>query len=125
MMMLKKFFALLGFLLAISLIGYGFSIIPSQDLPKAIALSFGFSLLFLIFYPKIRGVKKGDEVVVVTHSFMPSFLGRKGKVEKIEKDHVIVKLDEDGKEIAGIVESNEGLLTPPRVRVIYEERIIK
>jgi hypothetical protein len=124
-MMLKKFFALFGFLLALSLLTYGFLNLNLDWLIRAIAVSLGISILFLIFYPRLRGVRKGDEVVVISHSFIPSFLGRKGKVIKVYKDHVVVRLLEDGREITGVIESYEELLSPPRVRIVYEEQIIK
>ena len=124
-MILKKFFLLLFFLIALSLLIYGFFGFSFDMLLRMLAISVGFSLLFLIFYPMLKGVKKGDEVVVVSHSFVPSFLGRKGKIVKITKDYLIVKLYEDGREVRGVIESYEGLLSPPRVRVIYEEQMIK
>jgi len=124
-MMLKKFFALFGFLLALSLLTYGFLNLNLDWLIRAIAVSLGISILFLIFYPRLRGVRKGDEVVVISHSFIPSFLGRKGKVIRVHKDHVVVRLLEDGREITGVLESYEELLSPPRVRIVYEEQIIK
>ena len=37
---------------------------------------------------------------------------------------VRVKLD-DGKEAIGIVEGYEGVLSPPRVRLIYEEKLVE
>ncbi|MEM4295747.1 MAG: hypothetical protein QXS91_02995 [Candidatus Anstonellales archaeon] len=124
-MMLKKFFALLGFLIAISLLAYGFFGLGFDFLLRAIAISVGFSIIFLIFYPRIRGVRKGDEVVVVAYSFMPSFLGRRGRVIRIHKNNVVVRLDEDGREVTGILETYEELLSPPRVRLIYEEQALK
>jgi|FaiFalDrversion3_1042247.scaffolds.fasta_scaffold01359_5 membrane protein implicated in regulation of membrane protease activity len=124
-MMLKKFFALFLFLVAISLLAYGIFSLSFDNLLRMLAVSLGISLLFLIFYPRLRGVRKGDEVVVVTHSYVPSFLGRKGKIVKIAKNYVIVELEESGKEVTGVIESYEGLLSPPRVRIIYEEQIIK
>jgi membrane protein implicated in regulation of membrane protease activity len=123
--MLKKFFALFLFLVAISLLAYGIFSLSFDNLLRMLAVSLGISLLFLIFYPRLRGVRKGDEVVVVTHSYVPSFLGRKGKIVKIAKNYVIVELEESGKEVTGVIESYEGLLSPPRVRIIYEEQIIK
>jgi membrane protein implicated in regulation of membrane protease activity len=123
--MLKKFFALFLFLVAISLLAYGIFSLSFDNLLRMLAISLGISLLFLIFYPRLRGVRKGDEVVVVTHSYVPSFLGRKGKIVKIAKNYVVVELEESGKEVTGVIESYEGLLSPPRVRIIYEEQIIK
>jgi|GEM_PF-4756889 len=124
-MMLKKFFALFLFLVAISLLAYCIFSLSFDNLLRMLAVSLGISLLFLIFYPRLRGVRKGDEVVVVTHSYVPSFLGRKGKIVKIAKNYVIVELEESGKEVTGVIESYESLLTPPRGRIIYEEQIIK
>lgn len=96
-------------------------------LAKALALALGFSIVFAIFYPQVRGIRKGDRVSVVGGGLPLLFgLGRSGLAlddSKVNRE-VRVKL-EDGKEAIGIVESYEGILSPPKVRILYEEKFIE
>ncbi len=125
-MMLKKTLFVFSFLFALSLITY--ALMPDADiifLVKLVALSLGITLLYSLFYYSIRGAKKGDKVVVVNYSFIPSFLGREGVLMNDAKvgDKVKVFLD-DGGEVVGVLESYEEWFSPHKVRLIYEERKI-
>lgn len=125
-MMLKKTLFLFSFLFALSLII--FSLLPNVDilfLIKLIAFSLGITLIYSLFYYQFRGAKKGDKVVVVNYSFIPSFLGREGILMNNAKigDKVKVFLD-DGGEVVGVLESYEEWFSPHKVRLIYEERKI-
>ncbi len=124
-MMLKKIAFLFLFLFAVSLILFAILNLTLMDLIRLIGLDLGITLLYVLFYPQFRGVKKGDQVVVVANSLVPSVLGRTGRIISPVKGlhkKVTVRLD-DGSEIKGILETYEELLSPPRVRLIYEERI--
>ena len=114
-------------LLSVSLIAYALAGLSGGELLRAVALSFGITILYVLIYPRLRGVRKGDAVVVVAHTFVPSFLGRKGTLlssASKQNQEVRVLLD-NGVEVRGVLESFEELLSPPRVRLIYEERMTK
>jgi hypothetical protein len=124
MMLLKKASFLFLILFAVSLILFGLMELSVMDLIRLVGVSLGLTILYVLIYPYLRGVRKGDTVVVVANSLVPSVLGRMGKIISPVKGlhkKVIVKLD-DGSEIVGILETYEELLSPPRVRLIYEER---
>ena len=126
-MMLKKASALFLALFAFSLLAFGLLGLSLSELFRMVAVSLGLSIIYAVFWPRIRGVKEGDSVVVVSHSFMPSFLGRKGTIlspARRQNQEVRVLLD-SGVEVIGVLESFEELLSPPRVRLLYEERMSK
>ncbi len=110
-------------LLAISLIY--FAVTPGQtlfDLFKYAALSVGVSLLFLLAYPALRQVRKGDEVTIIGVGPFASLLGFTAVAlsDAAKGDEVRVKLGK-GREAVGTVESYEGLLSAPKIKLIYEE----
>ncbi len=124
-MIAKKATTLFILLTAISLILFGILNLSLMDLGRLLAFSLGLSLVYILAYPYIFKVKKGDEVIVVANSLVPSFLGRKGIIisdVKGKNQRVVVRLD-DGSEVIGILESYEELFSPPRVRLIYEEKV--
>ena len=110
-------------LFAISLIA--FALDPGMGLltlAKFMAASFGVSLLFVLGYPHLRGVKKGDKVQIMKGA-LPQFLGFTGVVlddGRIE-DEVRVRLSR-GREAIGILESYQGLFSHARVKLMYEEK---
>lgn len=111
-------------LLAVSLIW--FAVQPSAGvgfLVKVVALSFAVSLLITVFYPELRGVQKGDKVVIVMGN-MPVLFGRSGVAITSGRvnNEIRIKLD-DGKEAVGIIESYEGMLSAAKIRLLYEERL--
>lgn len=94
-------------------------------LVKLIALSIGITILIALFYPSIRGVRKGDKVLV-SKGTLPSFLGfgRTGIAIEDGKLHKEIKVRfSNGREAVGIVEDYGGALSIPKVRVLYEETI--
>lgn len=100
------------------------------DLAKMLAASFGASVLFVLVYPKVRGVRKGDKVQII--GFIPSpfeghpvmnLLGASFGVSLVDcrpGEDVKVRIS-DGREAIGVLEANEGLFSLPRVRVMYEQ----
>ncbi|MEM4367123.1 MAG: hypothetical protein QW035_03265 [Candidatus Anstonellales archaeon] len=119
------FLKTIAFLVALSLISFGVLDLTLGTLLKMIAGSFGIALLVAIFYPEIRGVKKGDKVIVTTGDMPGSFNIFLGKVGEAltpgrAKQQIRVKLGK-GKEVVGIVEDCGGIITEPKVRVIYYE----
>src|SRR3989338_2913916 len=111
-MKLFLFFKLFLISLAISLAA--FALTPNAGLmflAKAIALGTGLSIVLSLVYPELRGVKQGDVVAVVISN------ARKNNELRVRFDN--------GEEAVGIVESYSGLFSPPKVRIIYEERIVE
>lgn len=111
-------------LFAVSLIL--FAVVPELGalltLAKMVAASFGISLLFVLLYPRVRGVKKGDTVQVMKGALSRLF-GFTGTVQDDCRvgGEVRVKLP-GGREAVGVLESYEGLFTPPRVKLVYEKK---
>lgn len=113
-------------LFALSLIVFFF--LPDATpmlLLKLVALSVGVTILVALFYPSLRGIRKGDKVLISRGNF-PSFFGfgRTGiAVEdgRIQKE-IKLKLS-NGREALGIVENYGGAFSIPKVRLLYEESI--
>ena len=125
-MMLKKLLTIFGFFAALSLIAY--AVLPNATvslLLKMFAFSAGVTIIVGVLYYPLRGAKKGDKVVVVSHGVVPSFLGKDGTLMEDGKvgDKVKVILG-TGREVFGVIEEYEDLFSPHRVRLIYEERKI-
>jgi hypothetical protein len=96
-----------------------------MDLIKLFAASTAITILFSFLYPMIRGVNKGDEVVVVSEN-MPVIFGKIGRalVNAKKGEEIRVRLS-DGRDIIGILEEYEGLFSPPRVRILFERNTKK
>lgn len=111
------------------LLSLGFFIFTSTDLlglAKMLAASALLSVLFTFGYSELRGVRHGDTVMIISSDSPYSILGRFGTALNNAKKNSEIKIRlADGSEISGIVESYEGILTPPRVRAIYEERLVE
>lgn len=97
-------------------------------LAKALALAIGLSIAVTVFYPHLRGIRRGDRISVVGNGGIPLILGlgRTGFAlsDGILHKEIRVKFD-DGKEAIGIVESYEGMFSPPKVRLLYEEKLVE
>lgn len=106
-----------------------FALMPDAGimfLLKALALGLAVSIAVAVFYPSVRGVKAGDSVSVVSNSFAPTIFGKAGVVMNTGRvnNEVRIRLD-NGKEAVGIIESYEGLFSLPRVRLVYEEKLVE
>lgn len=130
-MKLFLFFKLFLISLAASL--FLFALLPQQGLRAGIlffaqmfALGIGLSILISLAYPEFRGVQKGDTVSVMVSSALPSLIGKIGKAlsQGRKNSEIRVRFD-NGEEAVGIIESYAGIISPPRVRIIYEERMIE
>ncbi len=101
-----------------------FAVVPEfgelLTLLKMLAASFGISLLFVLFYSRIRGVKKGDKVQVMKGA-ISHLLGLSGTAQGDCRvgGEVKIKIGRQ-REAVGILESYEGLFTPARVKLMYE-----
>ncbi len=98
------------------------------DLLKFLALFLGFGIVFIFLYPEIRGVRKGDKVVVSSlppglQFFIPVDEGIAMSNGK-KKQEIRIKFP-GGREAIGIVESYESFFSPAKVSIIYEEKLIE
>ncbi len=126
-MSLSIFVKTAGLSVAAALVAFALYGTDLLFLAKALAVAGGFSIAFTIVYPHLRGVKKGDRVTVLGSGIpMILGLGRSGFALTDSGLHkeVRVKLD-DGKEAIGIVESYGGVISPPKVRILYEEKLVE
>ncbi len=117
------------FLVSSALALLAFALTPSTDilfLLKALALGMAISIIGALAYPEIRGVKRGDAVSVVISNSIPSFIGRVGRaLSNARKNSELRVRFDNGEEAVGIVESYAGLISLPKIRIIYEEKMIE
>ncbi|MEW5996934.1 MAG: hypothetical protein AB1657_05060 [Candidatus Micrarchaeota archaeon] len=111
-------------LFAVSLVY--FAVTPGQgllELLKYTSLSLGISILFILLYPRVKQVRKGDQVLIASMGPLPSLFGftATAVTGAAIGEEVRVKIGK-GREAVGMVESYEGLFSPPRIRLIYEAR---
>ena len=95
-----------------------------MDLVKIIALGLAASILLAFFWPSIRGVKKGDRIFIMSGNMIPLFGMSSAVALSDAKTNVEIhfKLD-NGMEGVGIVQDCGGLLSYPKVKMTYEERL--
>jgi hypothetical protein len=126
-MRLVLFFKLMILALSVSLLE--FALLPGATLIGSLKmLAFGTvaSMAITVFYPEVRGIRAGDRVSVVTDSGIPSLIGRIGFAAHSGKKNERIKITlQNGSEVIGIIESYTGLISPPRIRVLYEERLVE
>lgn len=106
-----------------------FALLPQMSILmtlKALAFGTALSIGVTVFYPEVRGIKEGDPVAVVTDSAIPGIIGRVGRAvtdgRKKEKIRIVLN---NGSEVHGIIENYSGLITPAKIRVIYEEKLVE
>lgn len=122
MLFVKSFLVLL----MISLVAFIFFEIDALMLLKMAAGATVISVIFSIAYPEIRGVKGGDTVMIVTSDNPLTLVGRFGKAIDDGKKNATIKVRlKDGNEMVGIIEEYSGIITPPRVKPVYEERLVE
>ena len=92
---------------------------------KMVAAGAALAIAVSALYPEMRGVKSGDVVSVVMGSGVPALVGRFGRAmgQGKKNNQIKVKLDSGG-EVIGIIESYEGVVSPPRIRLVYEEKLV-
>lgn len=127
MLAVKGFQLMLG-LCALSLIY--FAAAPGVELltlAKMVAGSFGVTILFVLLYPQLRGVRKGDKVQVTgfagqMENPIMNLFGAIGisLVDCKMGDDIKVKIA-GGRQAIGVLESYEGLFSPARVKLMYED----
>lgn len=120
------FFKLMIISLCISLLSFAFVEPTLIGTLRLMAVGVVASIGITAFYPEFRGIKNGDQVAVVTDSAIPAIIGRIGKaVSSGRKNGQIKIVLNNGSEIHGIIESYSGLISPPKIRIIYEEKLVE
>ena len=96
-----------------------------MGLLKVAALGTVLSVAVTVIYPEVRGIKAGDTVSVVNDPGIPSIIGRRGLAAQAGKKNDQIKiLLQNGTEVLGVIESYIGLISPPKIRTVYEERLV-
>ena len=122
-MRLLLFLKLLIISLCISLLSFALLSFPLLEAARLMALATVASVAITAFYPDFRGVKQGDPVAVVTAASMSSLFGRPGRAAMHGKKNQQIKINLDnGTEVLGVIESYPGLVSPTKIRLLYEER---
>ena len=124
-MRLMMFCKLMILSLCISLLSFALlSVAPIETL-KIMAIGTVLSIGITAFYPDIRGIKQGDMVAVVNDSSIPSIIGRQGRAAANgrKNDHIKIVLN-NGSEVLGVIESYTGIISPPKIRILYEEKLV-
>ena len=114
------------FFIVVSLLTFAVTSTTLTELAKMFAFGTVISIVLTIVYPEFRGLKKGDKVSLVPSSSVPFFVGRMGvALSNAKKGKQLKVRFGNGSEATGVVESYEGVFSPPRIRLLYEERIIE
>ncbi len=125
-MRLMMFFKLMVISLCASLLA--FALLPGSSVMgtlKIMAVGTVLSIGVTAFYPEFRGIRAGDTVSVVTDSGIPAIIGRLGTAAASGKKNQKIKIMlQNGTEVLGVVESYTGMISPPRIRLLYEERLV-
>ena len=126
-MRIAMFFKLMLVSVCASLLA--FALVPGMDVIEALkmlALGTVLSIAATAVYPEVRGIREGDTVSVVSDSGIPSIIGRLGTAaaDARKNDQLRIMLG-NGSEVTGVVESYTGIISPPRIRIIYEEKLVE
>jgi hypothetical protein len=112
--------------LCLSLLAFG--LLPASTMIgtlKMFALGVVASIAITAFYPDLRGVKNGDTVSVVPDSALPGLIGKLGIAAADGKKSEQIKIVlNNGNEVLGVIEAYTGLISPAKIRIIYEERLV-
>jgi hypothetical protein len=121
---------MIGKLLVISLCVslLSFALLPDSTMTGALkifALGIVASIAITAFYPDLRGVRSGDTVSVVPDSALPGLIGKLGVAAECgrKKEKIKIVLN-NGNEALGIIEAYTGLISPAKIRIVYEERLV-
>ncbi len=125
-MRLMIFIKLTVLSICLALLSFALTEATLLSLLKMIAAGMVVSVAVSAFYPELRGIRKGDTVSVVSGNALPAILGRLGIAMHEGKKHARIKVRLDnGNEVLGTVESYEGIVSPPRIKVVYEEGLVE
>lgn len=103
-----------------------FGLVPQVSilsLLKLLAVSAAVSIVGAVFYPELRGIKIGD-IVSVINTPSSLLLAKTGvALEAGRKSNRIKIRLNNGGEALGVIRSYTGIISPPKVEIIYEEKI--
>ena len=126
-MRLMMFLKLMVLALCASLLA--FALLPDSTVigtAKIMAVGTVLSIAATAFYPEVRGIKAGDAVSVVADSGIPALIGRMGTAAAGGRKNDRIKITlQNGTEVVGVIESYTGIISPPRIRLVYEERLVE
>lgn len=118
----KSFFALA----VLSLAAFVITSMDLLTLAKLLAASALVSIAVAAAYPALRGVRSGDTVMVVETGSAQTIISRFGTALHDAKKNSELRIRlANGNEIVGIVQDYDGLIMPPTIRAIYEERLVE
>lgn len=122
-MRLKIFLQFMAVSACASLVSFSLLAATLMESVRMMALGAVLSMGIAAAYPELRGVRKGDPVTVVPDAAVPGLMGKPGRAASDGRKNARIRVAlPNGTEALGVVESNAGLLSPPKVRMIYEER---
>jgi len=125
-MRLVLFFKLMIISLCLSLLAFALLAFSPMEALRIMAIGTVVSIGVTKLYPDLRGVRKGDVVAVVADSATPSIIGRFGTAAMHGKKNDQIKIIfQNGTEVVGVVEGYPGIISPARIRAIYEERMVE
>ncbi len=121
-MKLFLFLKLFAVVSAVCLLLFGATDLSIIETLRLFALGIAGSMAVTYVYPEIRGIRSGDPVSVITNTVF----GRLGYAAEIgrKNDEIRIRLP-NGSEISGVIEDYGGVITHPRVRIIFEEKLIE
>jgi hypothetical protein len=114
--------------IAICIALLSFALLPEATLLGTLKILAGgmvASIAITAFYPEVRGVKQGDTVSVVKDSAIPSIIGRLGRAAAAGRKNDQIKIMLGRSEVVGVIESYSGLISHPKIRIIYEEKLVE
>jgi len=124
-MRLMFFFKLILISVCISLAAFALVPLGILGTLRVFAIGVILSIAVTTFYPEWRGVKEGDFVSVVNDSNIPSLIGRAGRAAQNGRKNDRIRINlQNGTEVLGVIESYIGLISPPKIRAIYEEKLM-
>ncbi|MCI0503711.1 hypothetical protein L0Y65_03290 [Candidatus Micrarchaeota archaeon] len=126
-MRIFMFFKMMIAALCVSLLA--FALVPEVtpiNAARMMALGTVMSIAIAAYYPDVRGIRAGDAVSLVNDANMPSLIGRPGTAAANGKRNERIKITlPDGNEALGVIESYVGLISPPKIRILYEEKLVE
>ncbi|MFN7991096.1 MAG: hypothetical protein U0R44_02965 [Candidatus Micrarchaeia archaeon] len=106
-----------------------FALLPDATITgtlKILALLTVATITITAVYPDLRGIKAGDRVSVVNDSAIPAIIGRIGTAGASGKKNDRIKITlNNGNEALGVIESYVGLISPAKIRLLYEEKLVE
>lgn len=125
-MRLMFFAKLMIIALCVSLLSFALLDFPVIEALKVFALGTVGSITIAAFYPELRGVKEGDTVSVVANSTIPSIIGRLGRAGADGRKNEQIKIVlPNGTEVTGVIENYGGIISHPKIRILYEEKLVE